>query len=284
MVATFTAVASTTKLADAHYNHLLDEGFTPEQIAICEGWGVRSLSPSESKLMKLGNHSGLYFPFSQGYGQIRLDKPVDENGQTKKYLGPWGTATAAWVRPNVRLSDCEVGTEGWKDAAMPTLLGVTTAAFVGVDSIPYSVPRDCKMTIVFDSDGWRKHTVMTALISAAIWTQGSIALFPTMPDYPTGGACEFFKIHGDRTDVSKVAAYRQVLKSAMSPSEFLEAWLDKVNGFDLAGMFGGKSHEQNYADSIKAAYESVHKLNQANAWVKVMQAKVDAHRKQYGLV
>jgi hypothetical protein len=86
MVATFTASVS-TKLAPAHYDHLISEGFTPEQVAICEGWGVRSISASEAKLMKLGNNSGLYFPFSNGYGQIRLDKPVKgDDGRPKKYM------------------------------------------------------------------------------------------------------------------------------------------------------------------------------------------------------
>jgi hypothetical protein len=282
MVATFTPSVS-TRLAPAHYDHLISEGFTPEQIAICEGWGVKSLTANEAKMLKLRAAPGLYFPFSNGYGQIRLDDPIIEEGRKKKYLGPYRVATAPWCRPKVRIQDCETGTEGWKDAAMPTLLGVNTAAFVGVDSIIYAVPRDCGLTLIFDSDGWCKWSVMAALIEAAIWTQGKIALFPKMENYPTGGACEWFKTMGDRTSEGKKLAYRELIKKALTPVEFLEAWVSGIDNYDLSGMFGGQTHEQNYAASIEAVCKSAHKLHQANAWVKVMESKVESHRKEYGL-
>jgi hypothetical protein len=283
MVASPIDTSARTKLKPAHYDHLISEGFTPEQIAICEGWGVKSLSATESKMLKLKARPGLYFPFSNNYGQIRLDDPIMEDGSVKRYLGPFGVSTAPWCRPHIKVEDCEAGTEGWKDAAMPTLLGVNTAAFVGVDSIIYALPKDCGMTLIFDSDGWKKHTVMAALVEAAIWTQGRICLFPAMADYPNGGACEYFKTMGDRTPDGKKQAYKDLLKNALTPSQFIEAWAAGIDNYDLSGMFGGKTHEQNYCASVEAVYRAIHKLHRANEWVRVLEGKVEDHRKKYGL-
>jgi hypothetical protein len=90
---------STTCIKPDHQQHLLGEGFTLEQIADWEKLGLRSIDKEEAAKLNLkywtGENweygEGLYFPFTESFGQIRLDVPVvRSNGSTAKYLTPYG--------------------------------------------------------------------------------------------------------------------------------------------------------------------------------------------------
>lgn len=217
-----------TELAIKHYAHLESEGFTPDEITELESYGCRSISLTQA--LKLGikkwngtrhvSSGGLYFPFHADYGQIRLDEPINADGRTFKYLGP-SKPVRAWY-PATKV---EAFTEGWKDAAIPTVRGIPTGAIVGVDNIIYCTPMDCETPIIFDSDGWQKPHVVRALVIGALWTNGRINLFPEMADYPTGGACEFFKSGGTISD------YQNLIDNAMKPSDFISEWVDHWAGF-----------------------------------------------------
>jgi hypothetical protein len=108
-----------------HMDYLTNEGFTTDATSQLQTWGVRSIAASEAKNLSLTydyqTPSGLWFPFTNGYGQLRTDDfPL-------KYLSPAGTKTYPW-NPN-----SPVVTEGYKDAAAGTLMGkVPTAAIAGV--------------------------------------------------------------------------------------------------------------------------------------------------------
>lgn len=222
-----------TKLQQSHYDHLIDESFTPEEILELEGWGVRSIDLSEA--LKLGikkwdgfkhvSDGGLYFPFSAEYGQVRLNTPitVQEKGKLKtfKYLGP-SKPTKVWYP----CTDVQALTEGWKDAAIPTVRGVPTGAIAGIWNVIHCVPQGCEIPIIFDSDVWCKPHLVHGLVQAGVWTQGRINLFPEMEAYPKGGACEFFKSGGT------IADYQELIDEAMPPAEFLGQWVNHWERFD----------------------------------------------------
>ncbi|MEM6838827.1 MAG: hypothetical protein AAF609_18475, partial [Cyanobacteria bacterium P01_C01_bin.120] len=218
-----------TALELEHYQHLLGEGFTADEITELEAYGCESVTRTQA--LKLGikkwngsrhiSDGGLYFPFHQEYGQIRLNTPIETDGKKFKYLGP-SKPVKAWF-PQTKVHAI---TEGWKDAAMPTVRGIPTAAIVGVDNIIYSIPESCETPIIFDSDGWKNPQVVRGLVIGALWTNGRINLFPEMPDYPTGGACEFFK------SGNSIADYQALIDSAMKPGEFIKAWVQRWSDFD----------------------------------------------------
>ena len=230
-----------TQLEQPHYMHLLSEGFSPDEIAQLEVWGCRSMSASSAN--KLGikkydkglkrhlNHDGglwLEFDQSSGYGQIRFNTPLKtSDGKTYKYLSPARPARA-WIPPTAKTwKQVEAITEGYKDAAMPTLRGCPTAAIVGTYNVIYSVPKGCGVPLIYDSDGWRKPQVMRALFLGSIWCDSRINLFPTMPQFPTGGACEFFKSGHTISD------YQELVNTAYKPVDFLREWMTRWGDFDL---------------------------------------------------
>lgn len=274
MIAAIKTSTQQTQLEAAHYTHLKNEGFTPEEIATLEGWGVKSVGKIEA-MQKLhiklwdpeqNKHvgsSGLYFPFANNYGQIRLDSRIVVEGKERKYLGPSAPATA-WVPPGHAIKNCEALTEGYKDAARATLSGAPTVAIVGVSNIIYSVPQGCGVTTIFDSDGWTKPAVIEALVDSAIWTEGKINLLPQMQRYETGGVCEFFLCH------NTVADYRNVIAEALTPAEFLEMWIDKYMSFHTGDTAA--------AEAARVVSTCANKLRYASKWLKVQRQKVADHK------
>ncbi len=259
---------NSTNLEKEHYAHLLSEGFTSDEIAELEMYGVQSITLNQalSKGIKKWNGNrnvsdgGLYFPFHSEYGQIRLNKPIEVEGKTFKYLGP-SKPPKEW-RPQPKI---HARTEGWKDAAMPTVRGLATGAIVGVDNIIYCVPKGDEVPIIFDSDGWQKPQVVRALVIGAIWTNGKINLFPEMPAYPTGGACEFFKSGHSITD------YQSLIDDALKPVDFISAWIERWSDFD----------ETVRSECARVACELTHILQHTNDFVSHLDRKVSAKQQEW---
>jgi hypothetical protein len=196
------------KMLKAHVNHLQSEGFSDRGISILAKWGVRSIGDSAAR--KLGiiyqgeTPAGLWFPFQQGYGQLRCDR------FTPKYLSPGGRATRPW-NPHA-----QIVTEGYKDAAAGTLLGkIPTAAIAGVTHYRSLSPSG--QTVIFDSDTTINPNVFTALIRAALFLNGKALAIPREFG-DKAGLCEFFQ---GFTPKEQPAAYQALLATAMTPLEML---------------------------------------------------------------
>ena len=225
------ATATREDLAAEHFPYFLDRGFNFDHIQQIKAWGVRSVTIAES--LKLGikkydpgtrkhlSDGGIWFPFTATYGQVRFNTPLTlKSGQQFKYLSPRQPAKA-WIPPGAHgFTSVDAITEGWADAAAPTVRGVRTAAIVGTYNVVYSVDRDCGVPLIYDSDGWMKPQVMRALILGAIWTNGRVNLFPQMEQYPAGGGCEFFKSGHTITD------YQQMINEAMTPYQLIKKWIE----------------------------------------------------------
>ena len=147
---------------------------------------------------------------------------------------------------------------------MPTVRGIPTAAIVGVDNIIHCINKDCKLPIIFDSDGWTKPQVVRALVVGSMWTGGKINLFPQMPNYPTGGACEFFKNHS-------IADYQQLIDAAMKPADFIAVWVEKWQDFDDALK----------ADCAKIATELSYALQHSSRYIQYLESKVTAKQQEW---
>lgn len=211
-------------LETEHWGHLIDEGFSPEQIAQWIDAGLASFSAqqAEERGFKLKDRdgcwvsrSGLYFPFTKDFGQLRLDFPIKrENGSTAKYLTPLGAKTQARMP-----RDCQVVTEGAKDAAAGSLLGeIPTGAIAGVSHYRKALRQDSGHTILFDSDGWLNPNVFSNLFNAGKWLNGKIQLVPQIEEHPKAGLCEFF------TAGHTAADYKRLIESASKPEAFLIEW------------------------------------------------------------
>ena len=225
---------SESALRREHRDHLLAEGFTQNQIQIMQAAGVRSFTSADTQAYNIGardfsqgeryvNPSGLYFPFSKDWGQIRCDNPpVGDNGKPRKYLNPVGKGSRAWLP-----KDCEVVTEGPKDAWAGTLHGgVPTGALAGVSHYQKALPKGCGYTILFDADGWRNPQVFNNLINAGLWVSGKVALLPEMPGEPKAGLCEYFKAGHTAED------YKRLLAKAKPPKKLLKEWPKHWPGLD----------------------------------------------------
>jgi hypothetical protein len=233
MVATpiSTSTAPAQALAQEHYSYFLERAFHFDHINILQEWGVRSISLSEALSLGVKKYDpdtqqhlsdgGIWFPFTADYGQVRFNEPLTlAKGDRFKYLGPRKPATA-WIPPCAKgWASVEAITEGWADAAAPTVRGVNTAALVGIYNLIHCVPAGCRIPIIFDSDGWTNPGVMRALLQGAIWTQGKVNLFPHMEAYPKGGGSEFFKAGYTIND------YRTLIDEAMTPYQLLLKWIE----------------------------------------------------------
>lgn len=232
MVATpIPTTAPAQALAPEHHSYFWDRGFNLAHLQKIQEWGVRSITETEALAMGIkkydpgtGMHlsgGGIWFPFSADYGQVRFNEPLTlAKGDRFKYLGPRKPATA-WIPPTAKgWQGVEAITEGWADAAAPTVRGIPTAAIVGTYNIIHSVPMGCRIPIIFDSDGWTNPGVMRALLQGAIWTHGKINLFPHMEAYPKGGGSEFFKAGYTIND------YRTLIDEAMTPYQLLLKWVE----------------------------------------------------------
>ena len=192
----------------SHIDHLTSEGFNPNAIDQLETWGVRSIASAEAKTLSLTHQrqtpSGLWFPFDNGYGQLRTDNfPL-------KYLSPSGTKTHPW-NPTA-----SVVTEGYKDAAAGTLMGgINTAAIAGVTHYKSLPPLG--QTVIFDSDATTNPSVFASLIRAAIYLDGKAIAIPQDFGHKAG-LVEFFK---EFSTIDQPDAYQELLVTAMTPLEML---------------------------------------------------------------
>jgi hypothetical protein len=219
-----TATATSLELLNTdHLEHLHSEGFTDSQILELQERGLRSLSDTEAALMgfkvqvqhEWKSGSGLYFPFNNDFGQLRLDKPIQrDNGQLAKYLTPVGAKSQAWIPEG-----CQVITEGFKDAYAGSVHGgIPTGAVAGVSHYRKALKEGAGYTILFDADGWINPAVFSNLFHAGKWLKGKIQLVPVLPDEPKGGLCEYFKAGFTASD------YAALIKAAMKPEALLMTW------------------------------------------------------------
>lgn len=218
-------------LQEAHRNHLLKEGFTPNEIDdwVMEGLCSYTAEQSErnnfyiTKKLEDGSYiretdSGLYFPFTATFGQIRLDNPILRDGKPVKYLTPVKASSEAYLPPN-----CVAITEGIKDARMGYLRGnIPIGAIAGVSHYKMTLEKGCGYTIIFDSDGWTNPSVMLNLINAGVWCNGLIQLLPQMEQYPKGGICEYFLSGYSTSD------FKRLIKEAYTPKELLIEWSSRL--------------------------------------------------------
>lgn len=225
-------VSNQSNLLPHHIEHLQSEGFAPTQILLMEEMGVRSLSESEAKkkgfVLNKQSSSGIFFPFTLSFGQIRFDTPpLDEREKPCKYMTPAGAESQAYLPKN-----CRVITEGLKDALAGCWHGgIPTGALAGVSHYAKALKDEegAGYVVLFDSDGWTNPSVFTQLFKAGKFLNGKIQLVPKVDGEPKAGLCEWFKaIEGK----DKKAAYESLLKEALPPSDFL---LELPNHWDGLG-------------------------------------------------
>jgi hypothetical protein len=230
------------QLEPSHIDHLIDEGFDLHQIALWINQGLTSLSKEQAeaqnfkvrdKYGSIVSGSGLYFPFSGQFGQLRLDTPIQrENGGIAKYLTPLGAKSEARLPKG-----CPVVTEGAKDAAAGSLLGgIPTGAIAGVSHYR-ALKEGSGHTILFDADGWANPGVFSNLFHAAKWVGGKIQLLPEIEGYPKAGLCEYFKAGHTADD------YEKLIESAKKPENLLMEW----------GKRFGKIPESRLSQSVRVA-------------------------------
>lgn len=211
-----------TQIAPHHIAHLLEEGFTAEHIQGFVAQGIRSISESEARDLNffakdensnLVSGSGLLFPFTENFAQLRLDVPiVRKNGKEAKYLTPCRKQSQAMTLPG----GCKVYTEGWKDAQAGTLHGkISTGALAGVSHYRRALEPNSGGVILFDADGWHNPSVFRSLVNAGKWIGGKINLLPQIPGQPKAGLCEYFKVGHSPKD------YQRLIEGAFTPDTFL---------------------------------------------------------------
>ena len=224
VVPTLKEYAKVDTLNPNHIEHLYNEGFTFSQIALWVDQGLRSLTKEQATEMgfkvkdkddKLISGSGLYFPFTPKFGQLRLDVPVErKKGSVAKYLTPLGAKTQARIPAN-----CQVITEGLKDGAAGSLHGkIPTGAIAGISHYRKALKLDARYTILFDADGWTNPNVFSNLFHAGQWLNGKVQLIPEIEGYPKAGLCEYFKAGNTAED------YRKLIDSAKKPEALLLEW------------------------------------------------------------
>ena len=211
------------RLLTHHVEHLLDEGFSKERIEEWINQGLRSLTEAEA--IALGfktwvngqwqTGSGIYFPFTPTFGQLRLDEPITRaNGSIAKYLTPYKKKTRAYLPDG-----CGVVTEGIKDAKAGTWFGeIATGAIAGVSHYRKALLEKSGLTIVFDSDGRVNPFVFRNLFNAGLWVNGKIQFIPKIEGQPKAGLCEYFKAGHTAED------YKKLIASAHKPKELLLLW------------------------------------------------------------
>ncbi|NCJ05169.1 hypothetical protein GS597_01270 [Synechococcales cyanobacterium C] len=248
-----------------HLKHLTSEGFTPEQIeTLITDYGVRSLTQYEAK--ELGfryksesgdweSPSGLLFPFTKTFAQIRCDSPVVRaKGKSAKYLTQVGRKSQAFTPKG----GCSIYTEGFKDAMAATFAGVPCGALAGVSHYK-CLSEGCGATIVFDSDGWTNPSVFSSLISAGLWLKGRVLILPPIEGHPKGGMCEYIRAGGDLS---------ALMETAMTPVELLEAWPSRWEGLPAhkivplaakAAKIAGKILPRGEAKAFNRRLRALHK-------------------------
>lgn len=212
-----------TRLRPEHIIHLQTEGFTDAHIEQLQIWGVHSLCASEAQSLgiqclnqanQLVSSSGIWFPFTALFGQLRCDQPIlRKNGKPAKYLTPSKTQSAAWTPQGVG-----VFTEGFKDAAAGTLIGgIPTGAIAGVTHwrkalVPLRLPHKA---LLYDADAATNPNVFSHLVQAGFTLGWKVQLIPRIEDHPKAGLCEYFQTGHTPFD------YQALINTAQTPTEFL---------------------------------------------------------------
>ncbi|MEY3299087.1 MAG: hypothetical protein RLZZ597_2347 [Cyanobacteriota bacterium] len=215
------------RLTPRHYQHFLDDGWTDSEIAQAVARGVRSVDQIEaSRLLGYPAPSGgIWFPFSDTFGQLRpdqrwyIDCKTGQKKETGKYIHRKGGAgpSALWMPSGItKPKDLAAVTEGWKDAARPYLAqSIPIGAIPGVSWAAKVLPKGCGVDLVFDSDAWINAQVMSDLITGGLHTRGKVAIVPGEPTAKRG-LTEFVN------DGGEVA---ELLKSAKTPKALFLEWL-----------------------------------------------------------
>lgn len=198
-----------TPITEEHFNHLVDELGSAARACHAVESGVRSLTEAQARAhgfrimgedKRQHSSSGLYFPFSEGFGQLRCDvPPLNRNGEPAKYLNrsdvPQAIATIGDGEPSL-------ATEGWKDAArLHHETGESVAAIAGVHGwkkLPTSV-----QAIIYDADALANPGVWSPLLKAGFSRRVQLAFFSAAVAGPKGGACEYFRNGGSYGDIKK---------------------------------------------------------------------------------
>lgn len=221
-------------LTPQHYQHFIDDGWQPHEISQAMLWGVRSVSKSQAKEL-LGYtppSSGIWFPFSDNWGQLRPDSRRYSNGnESPKYCSPKGTigSHAVWLPPGAGLPDLAAVTEGWKDAALATIRGGRpVAAIAGVSHVIKALPQGAGIPLLFDSDAWINADVMGALIKGGQWLNAPVAIIPG-PPAEKWGATEYFTQDGHSAE-----DFQAMLAAGLSPLALLLGWMDRLSAAPLA--------------------------------------------------
>ena len=253
------------ELLPIHVKHLICEGFTAKKIEQWIKQGLKSLTEEEA--IKMGfkawvngewkSGSGIYFPFTPSFGQLRLDEPIiRSNGKAAKYLTPNKKKTQAYLPSN-----CMVVTEGIKDAMAGSWSGgIPTGAMAGVSHYRKALEKNSGKTILFDADGWLNPQVFLNLFKAGLWVKGKVQLLPEIPGYPKAGLCEYFKAGHTASD------YKKLIDSAYKPEDLLmewplhwekmpEKWLSKAirTAFKLAAKHLDEIQRERLLNRIKKA-------------------------------
>ncbi len=278
------------ELLPIHVKHLIGEGFTPNQIEEWISQGLKSITREQA--LKMGfkawvngewfSGSGIYFPFTPSFGQLRLDEPITRsNGKPAKYLTPHKKKTEANLPAN-----CQVVTEGIKDAKAGTWIGgIPTGAIAGVSHYKKALRKMSGQTMLFDADGWSNPQVFLNLFNAGLWLKGKVQLLPEIPGYPKAGLCEYF-IAGYTAD-----DYKQLIENAYKPPELLMEWplhWDKMpekrisqairTALELAAMYLDEIQHERLLNRIKrAAGISILKLR------SLLQKEINQHKGEQDL-
>jgi predicted P-loop ATPase len=211
------------ELCPEHWNHLANEGFSEANIRhLVEGDFISSIDAdqAEQRGFRVRNQqrevlsgSGLYFRFSEDFGQLRLDEPiVRPNGSVAKYLSPLGHKTQT-LDPGGAL----VWTEGAKDAWAGTLIGsIPTGALCGVADWR-KLPRDKRFTLLYDSDAITNPQVLLQLVKAGVRNRCRVAFVPHVEGQPKAGLCEWFKAGATPQH------YKLLIENARKPEQLLWA-------------------------------------------------------------
>lgn len=233
-------------LSARHRQHFIDDGWQDSEIRLAVAYGVRSISRQQAKEL-LGYYppsGGIWFPFTDDWGQLRPDSRKYSNGdESPKYCSPRGdiTGAALWLPPGCALADLAGVTEGWKDAFIATVrTGKPVGAIAGVSHVGKALPLGTKLPLIFDSDGWQNANVMGSLITGGQHLSGKIALIPESAG-AKAGFTEFCTSGGQWADLE-----------FYSPAALLGMWMQRLIEHPL--------ELPKHCDDVAALYRKVYRL------------------------
>ena len=251
-----------------HITHLLDEGFTMEQIkqwAMFNRIAISSIGKDKAFNMgyrckdKYGNFissSGLLIPFNSEFGQLRIDTKIErDDGSIVKYMTPLKTTVTPYLPyefiNNRPLDSYQIViTEGMKDCMINNFYLVDNSldnninnnilfgAIAGVTHYK-QLEKGSGYTIIFDNDGWYNPNVMRALINAGIWCNGNINLLPMIYDKDTGakifkaGFIELYKNDTSPNKINSIRIVNDLVTNAHTTTSMLIEWSNRLDELEL---------------------------------------------------